>query len=554
MVDSLEPPTERSGLLPHPNEDPTSDPTAVLEETKASRTTLIGSYIGICFLLAVAASLVMHTTGINSKLRMESTLLEQKRKQYHQFPSDFVWGAATSSYQIEGAAYEDGKGLSIWDTFTKKNGTILDGSSGDVACDHYHRMKEDVQLMKGLNIKAYRFSIAWTRIFPDGTGEINLPGVVFYNRLIDTLLENDIEPWITLYHWDLPQALEDEYGGWLSPQIVDDFGTYAKTCFALFGDRVQKWITINEAWTVAVQGYQDGSKAPGKNDNPSLDVYLAAHHLILAHARAANIYHETYAPTQNGIIGISNCGDFRIPKTPSDTLAAERAMIFQYAWMTDPFFFGDYPAEMKDVLQDRLPKFTSEQRKELEGSCDFMGLNHYSTMYVQEPEEPRTPESEHWGYWADMHVTFSSDPHWHKNYMGWSTNPDGCRELLLWINNRYNNHKEADKVTPIYITENGTAEKEPDLATALRDEWRRRFFEGTLRACAEAIEMGIPLEGYFAWSLMDNFEWSFGYTKRFGLCYVDFETLERTPKSSALWYSQAIRADGTNIIRTQVGL
>lgn len=341
-----------------------------------------------------------------------------------------------------------------------------------------------------------------------------------------------------MYHWDLPQALEDRYGGWLSRHIVEDFGQYARTCFQTFGDRVKKWITLNESWTVAVQGYQDATKAPAKIDNPTIDVYQAAHNLILAHARASKIYKEEFANTQNGIIGIANCADFRYPKTDSqeDAQAADRAMIFQFSWFSDPFFIGDYPPEMRERLGDRLPHFTDVERKELIGSTDFLGLNHYSSLYAAVPKNSLNLD----GYWADMFVEFSSEPSWRKNFMGWSTNPDGCRELLLWISNRY-------KGVTIFMTENGTSEDEPDFATALLDDGRRQYFEGYLRACREAINLGVNLGGYFAWSLMDNFEWEHGYQKRFGICYVDFDTLERTPKSSALWYSKAIETNGGNI-------
>jgi beta-galactosidase len=492
---------------------------------------------GIMVSILLIASVLVHHLTHRNRITTKTSLYHR----HHSFPNPFVWGAATSAYQIEGAAEEDGKGVSIWDTYCEQEGNIADGSSGAVACDHYHRIQEDVQLLHSLHVQAYRFSIAWTRIYPDGTGRINQAGIDYYNRLIDTLLEYNIEPWITLYHWDLPQVLEDRYGGWLNRQIVDDFGEYARTCFDAFGDRVQHWITLNESWTVAVQGYQDGTKAPGLVRNPAVEVYQAAHNLVLAHARAATIYKREFAPTQQGIIGIANCGDYRYPKTPKDNKSAERAMIFQYAWLTDPFFFGDYPAEMRQRLGSRLPEFTESERSELIGSCDFLGLNHYSTLYAQEPKHD--PKSESDGYWADMHVTFSSDPRWRKNFMGWSTNPDGCRELLVWISDRYKN-------IPIYVTENGTSEDEPDLASALRDEGRRQYMEQYLRACAEAIELGVPLKGYFAWSLMDNFEWEYGYTKRFGMCFVDFETLERTPKSSAIWYGRTIQAGGSNIRRT----
>ena len=336
---------------------------------------------------------------------------------YHKFPNDFVWGAATSSYQIEGATHQGGRGVSILDTYCQQPNNIVDGSNGDVACDHYHKMKEDVQLMKELGLKAYRFSIAWPRIVPNGkvgveNGGINQEGIDFYNRLIDELRNNDIEPWVTLYHWDLPQALQDEYGGWLSPEIVDDFGNYARVCFDAFGDRVRHWITINEAWTQAVQAYGDGTKAPGITENPD-NVYIAGHHLLLAHTRAVQVYRSLH---QTGIIGISNCGDFRYPLDADslrDQEAAERSMVFQYAWLTDPLVFGDYPTQMKERLGHRLPTFTPEQQQELMGSLDFMGLNHYSTLYASAKQEP----SLYGGYWADMDVDFSSDPRWRKNFM-----------------------------------------------------------------------------------------------------------------------------------------
>jgi beta-galactosidase len=459
----------------------------------------------------------------------------------HKFPNNFVWGAATSSYQIEGAIHEGGRGKSIWDTFCQEPGRISDGSNGDVACDHYHRFREDVRLMVELGLQAYRFSIAWPRIFPNGNDiEPNPDGIAFYNQLIDELLTNNIEPWVTLYHWDLPQALQDQYGGWQSRQIVDDFGKYASTCFQVFGDRVKKWITINEAWTVAVQTYEDGTKAPAKVDNPPVDVYIAGHYLLLAHARAASIYKRDFAPRQKGIIGMSNCGDFRYPLEPDsrdDQLAAERAMVFQYSWFTDPLVYGDYPVEMKERIGNRLPKFSESERKELLGSLDFMGLNHYSTLYASSRTNPLL----FGGYWDDMGVAFSSDAAWRKNYMGWSTNPDGCRELLVWIGQRYPD-------LPIVMTENGTSEPEDDLEKAIHDEGRREYFESYIRACGEAIDRGVLLAGYFAWSLFDNFEWEYGYTRRFGICHVDFETLVRTPKSSALWYRETILANGSNLL------
>jgi beta-glucosidase/6-phospho-beta-glucosidase/beta-galactosidase len=396
---------ERTSLMgPQPSK-PTSFQACRQKRCMVVGGALVLSVAGV--VLAVLYTLPVSTPAVPKK---------EDGKYYHGFPDDFVWGAATSSYQIEGATHEGGRGQSIWDTFCEGTNNIADRSNGDIACDHYHRMQEDVQLIKNLGIRAYRFSIAWPRIFPSGRDEINPEGVAFYNHLIDELLKNDIEPWVTLYHWDLPQSLQDEYGGWHSPQIVQDFGYYATACFAAFGDRVKNWITLNESWTVAVQGYQDGTKAPGINENPPVDVYLVAHHLLLAHAKAYQIYKNDFAPTQYGKVGISNCGDWRYPLDPDskdDQDAAERSMVFQYAWLTDPIVFGDYPKEMRDRLGERLPLFTEAEQIELKGALDFMGLNHYSTLYASARKEI----APYGGYWSDMDVEFSSDPSWKKNFM-----------------------------------------------------------------------------------------------------------------------------------------
>lgn len=465
---------------------------------------------------------------------------ESSKRQSYAFPPGFVWGVATSSYQVEGAVKEDGRGPSIWDTFTAVPGNILDGSDGSVACDHYHRVVEDVKLMKSLNVKAYRFSIAWPRIIPNGTGEMNSRGVAFYNMLIDTLLEHEIEPWVTLFHWDLPDPLYTQYGGWLDrDHTVEAFGQYARVCFQNFGDRVKRWITINEAWTVAVLGHAMGDHAPGHKS--STEPYIVAHNLILAHATAAHIYRTEFAAEQGGLVGISNPGDFRYPLTSSqnDKEAAERAILFQFGWITDPLFLGDYPHQMRERLGSRLPEFSEADRQLVLGSADFIGLNYYSSLQASTPSEKPSWE----GYWADMEITFSSDPAWEKNDMGWDVVPDGIREMLLFISNRYNH-------PPIFVTENGTAEPEDDAATAIADEKRREFYEGHLRACAQAMENGnVNLLGYFAWSLMDNFEWQYGYQRRFGICRVDYDTLERTPKSSGEWYRDTIGSNGQSITR-----
>jgi beta-galactosidase len=464
------------------------------------------------------------------------------------FPPEFVWGSATSSYQVEGAADRDGRGASIWDTFCRDGGRVLENATGDVACDHYHLYEKDVSLMKDLHLRAYRFSISWSRILPsgyadghDGNPEINRAGIDFYNRLINALLDHGIEPWVTLYHWDLPQALEDDVGGWLDPggsTIAKAFGDYSRVCYSAFGDRVKHWITLNEPWTVAVHGYNDGVKAPGRSHNGAFETYVVAHNLLLAHSAAAFVYTREFASRQGGMVGMSNSADFRYPLAPGSELdrrAAERAMLFQFCWFLDPVVTGDYPAVMRERLGDRLPRFTKEQSRRLLGSCDFLGINTYSSALATTPENKPT-----WGgYWADMYVTTSADPSWGKNFMGWPVVPDATRELLLWISRRYS-------YPLLFITENGTAEEENDLQAAQHDVGRRIFFEGHLRACRRAIREGARLGGYFAWSLMDNFEWEYGYQRRFGIYHVDFETQVRTPKSSAIWYSQTIKTNGAN--------
>ncbi|KAL7570529.1 hypothetical protein ACA910_004304 [Epithemia clementina (nom. ined.)] len=453
------------------------------------------------------------------------------------FPSKFVWGAATSSYQIEGAVHEDSRGPSIWDLFCKQNGTIMDGSNGDVACDHYHRVEDDVAIMKSMNLKAYRFSISWSRIIPDGMGAVNPKGIAFYNHLIDTLLQNGIEPWATLYHWDLPEHLCTNYGGWLNRNYtVTAFGEYARVCFQAYGDRVKRWITLNEPWTVAVNGHGTGIHAPGHISDT--EPYIVGHNLLLAHATAAKIYRTEFVVSQQGLVGIANCGDFRYPLTLGDYGAAERAILFQFGWFTEPFFYGQYPTDMQKRLGSRLPQWTEEDRELVLGSTDFVGLNYYSSLLAATPAH----EASWSGYWADVFVDFDSHPDWRKNDMGWANVPDGLREMLFWVSNRYGRPL-------IFVTENGSAEPEPNSTVARSDEKRRMFFEGHTRACAQAIEGGVDLRGYFAWSLMDNFEWQFGYQRRFGLYRVDFDSKERTPKSSALWYGRTIATHGRNIPR-----
>lgn len=449
------------------------------------------------------------------------------------FPSDFIWGGATSAYQIEGAFNEDGKGPSIWDVFSSIPGKVKNNENGNIACDHYHRYKEDVAMMKKIGLKAYRFSIAWSRILPQGRGEINLKGIEFYNNLIDELIANDIQPWVTLYHWDLPAALEFEMDGWLGEEISQLFAVYADICYRYFGDRVKNWITINEAWVVAILGYGHGIFAPGKksNDLP----YLAAHHLIKAHAKAVQVYRTKYQSSQKGKIGITNNCDWREPlsKTQPDREAAQRALEFFLGWFADPIWKGDYPQVMKERLGKRLPTFTEEEKDMIKGSSDFFGLNHYTTMLAAASSEKDTGSVYgNGGLSEDQDVHLSVDPEWKMTSMQWAIVPFGCRKLLEWIDKRYH-HPE------IIITENGCSFSESLQDGKVDDSDRIEFFKGYLSEIKNAIDSGVDVRGYFIWSLMDNFEWALGFDKRFGITYVD-HNLERIMKASAFWYGRVI--------------
>lgn len=453
------------------------------------------------------------------------------------FPKDFLWGSATSSYQIEGAWQSGGKGPSIWDAFTQVPGKIFQNHHGNQACDHYHLYKEDVALMAQMGLKAYRFSIAWSRILPQGKGAVNPEGIQFYSNLIDELLSHGIEPWATLYHWDLPLALQMEHDGWLNPQSTDFFAEYAGVCFEYFGDRVKNWITLNEPWVAAILGYGQGVFAPGRVSDS--EPYLAGHHLIIAHGKAVDLYRRKYQPVQNGQIGITNNCDWREPRTQSeaDQAAAQRALEFFLGWYADPIYKGDYPEVMRKRVGERLPKFTEAEVELIKDSSDFLGLNHYTTLYAEDVPEGANMENEVYGnggMFEDQYVKLSTDPSWELTTMNWAVVPWGCQKLLEWIKDRYDN-------PPIYITENGCSLADEVIDGKVNDAARVDFFKGYLQACQKSIESGVNLKGYFSWSFLDNFEWASGYSKRFGIHYVNFDTLERIPKSSAIWYAEVIK-------------
>jgi beta-galactosidase len=451
------------------------------------------------------------------------------------FPTNFIWGAASSAHQIEGAQYTDGKGASIWDAFASIPGKILNNDSPAVASSHYSHIKTDVALMKSMGLTSYRFSISWPRVIPAGTGEVNEAGIKFYNELIDELLANDITPFVTMYHWDLPLALLMEKDGWLNRDIIQSFLAYADLCFERFGDRVKHWITFNEPWVVAILGYGQGVFAPGRISN--IEPYLVGHHILLSHAEAVQLYRTKYNH-QNGHIGITNNCDWREPLTSKkeDIEAAERALLFFIGWFADPIWLGDYPQVMKDRLGNRLPAFSEDEKKKLLGSSDFLGLNHYTTMYAAQSEGDIKKVSAfgNGGLSEDQDVELSSDPSWRLTTLNWAVVPWGCTKLLQWLSNRYGN-------PPIYITENGFTTPDELVDGAVNDQDRIDYTKEYLQACKVAIDSGVDLRGYFHWCILDTFEWTWGYNQKFGLLHVDFETLKRTPKKSASWYAEVIR-------------
>ncbi|KAL6187982.1 hypothetical protein ACLB2K_039377 [Fragaria x ananassa] len=467
------------------------------------------------------------------------------------FPAGFIFGTASSAYQYEGAANEDGRGPSIWDTFTHTfPDKIKDRSTGDVAIDAYHRYKEDVGIMKDMGFDAYRFSISWSRLLPNGTlsGGVNKEGIKYYNNLIDELLSKGLKPFVTLFHWDLPQALEDAYGGFLSPQIVDHFQDYAELCFKEFGDRVKHWITLNEPWSYARGGYVAGTFAPCRcsdwqnlnctGGDSGTEPYLVTHYQLLAHAAAVKSYKEKYQADQKGVIGITIISHWFVPFSDAKhhKKAALRALDFMFGWYMDPLTNGDYPHSMRSLVGDRLPEFTKEQSEMLKGSFDFLGLNYYTANYAT--YAPQLKNTANRSYITDAVAVLSTErngiPIGQEAASDWLyVYPEGIRELLLYTKEKYNNPL-------IYITENGRDEhNDPKLSLeeALADTHRIDFYYKHLHYLHEAIKEGVNVKGYFAWSLFDNFEWNMGYSVRFGINYVDYnDGLKRYPKLSAHWF------------------
>ncbi|KAJ2915709.1 hypothetical protein MD484_g4709, partial [Candolleomyces efflorescens] len=453
-------------------------------------------------------------------------------------PKDFIWGFATASFQIEGSVDVDGRGKSIWDDFLKLPGKTLDGKNGDVASDSYRLWKEDIALLASYGVRSYRFSLAWSRIIPLGgrNDPVNPKGIEFYSKFIDELLAHGIIPFVTLYHWDLPQGLQDRYGGWLNKEEVTlDYENYARVCFEAFGDRVQHWLTINEPWCCAVLGHGRGVFAPGRSSdrnrspegNSSTEPWIVAHNIILAHAKAVKVYREQFKPTQKGQIGITLNGDWAIPydDSPENIDAAQHALDFAIGWYADPVYLGFYPPYMREVLGDRMPDFTPQEWSIVKGSSDFYGMNTYTTNLCRAGGDDEfqglvdytftRPDGSQLGNQAQSA--------WLQDY------PDGFRALLNYLWKRYK--------LPIYVTENGFSVKnESDMNAdeAVKDFDRVHYFQGTTKALLDAVNVdGVDIRAYFPWSFLDNLEWADGYTTRFGVTYVDYETQQRLPKDSA---------------------
>jgi beta-glucosidase len=446
-----------------------------------------------------------------------------------QFPQGFLWGVATAAYQVEGAAAEDGRAPSIWDTFSHSPSRTTNGDTGDVACDHYHRFRDDVLLMKSLGVKAYRFSISWPRVMPKGKGRLNRKGLAFYDALVDELLGAGIKPLVTLYHWDLPQALEDS-GGWPRRQTADYFADYAAAMFEHFNGRVDSWLTLNEPICTAFAGYHSGAFAPGRNSLP--DALAASHTLLLAHGKAVQAFRRSGA---TGKIGIVIClGDVEPASGSSeDVAAAQREDAFTNRWYLDPVFGKGYPKVLLDWYGREMCKVRDGDFDVISSPIDLFGLNYYYGNSVR-----ANPSG---GFLKTASETLREQGT-HLTDIGWGVWPKGLARFLARLKNDYGN-------PPVIITENGMANADAlDAAGGVIDDARIEYLARHFAEAAKAIHAGSNLVGYMVWSLMDNFEWAQGYSKRFGLVYVDYATQKRIPKKSARWYAKVIADNAVDVL------
>jgi beta-glucosidase len=434
------------------------------------------------------------------------------------FPSDFIWGAATAAYQIEGAAFEDGRTESIWDRFSRIPGKVHNADNGDIACDHYHLWENDIELMKTLGLKGYRFSVSWSRVLPEGKGKSNPKGIDFYSRLVDKLLENNIEPFITLFHWDLPMALQDA-GGWLNRRIADWFTEYAIMMYKSLGDRVRYWSTLNEPNVFATCGYLTGKHAPGVRDVSTYTQVI--HHLLLAHGDAISAGRK-YLPEARFGITMAIGMDYPATDTPEDNTAVDIAWTTGPRTFLDPIFKGSYPSLKNDAIPPFNPVILDGDLERIHQSLDYLGINHYFSNWLT----------------LRNHIPQAVNKDLPKTDRGWIVYPDGLKDMLLKVTNEYGR-------MPVYIMENGASY--PDTVSddqMVHDSLRVDYYRSYIRALHEAIRKGADVKGYFAWSLLDNFEWGEGYSSRFGIVYVDFKTQKRTIKDSGKFYAKVIRDNG----------
>jgi beta-glucosidase len=440
-----------------------------------------------------------------------------------EFPSNFLWGSATSAYQIEGSPLADGAGPSIWQRFAHTPGMIHDGETGDIACDHYRRYIDDVALMRRLGMNAYRFSISWSRVLPRGRGQVNPAGLDFYGRLVDALLGNGIEPMVTLFHWDLPAALDD-LGGWLNPDIANWFADYASIVFRKLDDRVKMWVTLNEPWVVTDRGYLHGAIAPGHRNR--FEAPIAAHHLLRAHGAAVQAYRSVGRHRIGLVVNLEP--KYPASNEPADREATARADAYMNRQYLDPVFLGRYPEELGEIFGDAWPAWPAEDLALIRQSIDFLGVNYYTRNVTRW-------DANAWPLRAapvrQKGATYTET--------GWEVYAQGLTDTLLWVMERYGN-------PPVYVTENGAAFFDAPTVEddRVEDPLRIDYLRKHIRAIHAAMQSGVDLRGYFVWSLLDNLEWSLGYSKRFGIVHVDFASLKRTPKDSAYFYSKVIATKG----------
>ncbi|MCP5195641.1 MAG: beta-glucosidase [Gammaproteobacteria bacterium] len=446
------------------------------------------------------------------------------------FPADFLWGAATSAYQIEGSPLADGAGPSIWHEFAHMPGRTRGGDTGDIACDHYRRYREDVALMGELGLNAYRFSVSWSRVLPEGRGQVNPLGLGFYERLVDALLEQGIQPMLTLYHWDLP-AMLDRLGGWLNPDSIQWFADYAQVLFRALDDRVKLWVTVNEPWVVMDGGYLHGVLAPGQRN--FFAAPHAAHHLLCAHAAAVQAYRAA-GRHQIGLV-VNLEPKYPMTETAEDLAATMRADAYWNRQYLDPIFLGVYPPELAEIFGAAWPAFPAADLDFIRQPLDFLGINYYSRQVVRyDPDD--------WPLQASR-VHQSRQTH---TSLDWEVYPQGLADILEWVVSRYGS-------LPLYVTENGAAFYDPPQANGVvHDPLRQRYLRDHLRAVLDARQQGVNLCGYFAWSLLDNFEWAHGYAQRFGLVHVDYATQRRTIKASGRFFAEVIRSHGEVLLAAEM--